>query len=229
MTSLKPPAAEAQGRIVVVDDSWTILEQIRACLAERGYDVRTTTSPDVAVRLLRGADLTIIDFHMPGLNGTDYMLYAQYDDTGQPQYPLQWDHDAIAWLQENVQGTPVIAEAAAGVMNVPLYHWASRISINTGLPTILGWDWHQRQQRSILPGWEIDQRLQDVASLYGAPDQALAQSILDRYNVKYVVVGNVERAHYTPEGIAKFDAMVASGQLKIAYQNEGTTIYEVVR
>jgi uncharacterized membrane protein len=165
----------------------------------------------------------------PGLNGTDYMLYAQYDDTGQPIYPLQWDHDAITWLQENVQGTPVIAEAAAGVMNVPLYHWASRISINTGLPTILGWDWHQRQQRSILPGWEIDQRLQDVASLYGSPDQSLAKNILDRYNVKYVVVGNVERAHYAPEGIAKFDALVANGVLHVAYQNEGTTIYEVVR
>ena len=70
MTSLSPPEA-AQGRIVVIDDSWTILEQIRACLAERGYDVRTTTSPDQAVRLLRAADLTIIDFHMPGLNGTE--------------------------------------------------------------------------------------------------------------------------------------------------------------
>ena len=70
MTSLRPEQ-DTQGLIVVVDDSWTILEQIRACLAERGYDVRTTTSPDVAVRLLRGADLTIIDFHMPGLNGTE--------------------------------------------------------------------------------------------------------------------------------------------------------------
>ena len=61
------------------------------------------------------------------------------------------------------------------------------------------------------------------------PDQDLAKSILDRYTVKYIVVGNVERAHYAPEGIAKFDAMAANGALKVAYQNEGTTIYEVVR
>jgi uncharacterized membrane protein len=47
--------------------------------------------------------------------------------------------------------------------------------------------------------------------------------------VKYVVVGNVERAHYAPEGIAKFDALMANGVLQVAYQNEGTTIYEVVR
>ncbi len=74
----------------------------------------------------------------PSLNGTDYMQYAQYDDTGQPQYPLKWDQEAITWLQDNVQGTPVIAEAAGGMMNVPLYHWVSRMSINTGLPTIIG-------------------------------------------------------------------------------------------
>jgi uncharacterized membrane protein len=165
----------------------------------------------------------------PSLNGTDYMQYAQYDDTGQPQYPLKWDQAAITWLQDNVQGTPVIAEAAGGIMNVPLYHWVSRMSINTGLPTIIGWDWHQRQQRSILPGSVLDQRMQDVSTLYGSPDQALAKEILDRYNVKYVVVGNVERAHYAPEGIAKFDAMVANGVLQVAYQNEGTTIYEVKR
>ena len=165
----------------------------------------------------------------PSLNGTDYMLYAQYDDTGQPVYPLKWDLAAITWLQNNVQGTPVVAEAAGGIMNVPLYHWVSRISINTGLPTIVGWDWHQHQQRSIMPGWLIDRRLQDVASLYGSPDQDLAKSILDRYTVKYIVVGNVERAHYASEGIAKFDAMVANGALKVAYQNEGTMIYEVIR
>jgi DNA-binding response OmpR family regulator len=71
MSSSLTPEPNDSGRIVVVDDSWTILEQIRVCLAERGYDVRTTTSPDVAVRLLRGADLTIVDFHMPGINGTE--------------------------------------------------------------------------------------------------------------------------------------------------------------
>ena len=59
------------GKIVVVDDSWLILEQIRLCLSARGYDVRTTTSADMASRLVRTCDLAIIDFHMPGLNGTE--------------------------------------------------------------------------------------------------------------------------------------------------------------
>ena len=45
--------------------------------------------------------------------------------------------------------------------------------------------------------------------------------------MKYIVVGSLERATYAPEGLAKFDQMVADGSLKVAYQNEGTTIYEV--
>ena len=111
----------------------------------------------------------------PGLNGNDYMLVAEY---GIPPYQLKWDYEAIQWLQDNVKGTPVVAEAGSGLLNVPLYQWGSRISINTGLPTIIGWDWHQRQQRSIMPGWVIDRRLQDVASLYQTVDKTVAQDVL---------------------------------------------------
>jgi uncharacterized membrane protein len=177
----------------------------------------------------------------PSLNGNDYMLVAEY---GIPPYKLKWDHEAIQWLQDNVQGTPVVAEAGSGLLNVPLYQWGSRVSINTGLPTIIGWDWHQTQQRSILPGGVIMRRLQDVATLYRTEDPTVAQEVLNRYNVKYVVVGPLERATYLPEGttpdvlldpaytppgLPKFDQMVAEGSLKVVFQNEGTKIYEVVQ
>lgn len=70
-TSLPPGRPEAAGRIVVVDDSWLILEQIRLSLSGRGYEVRTTTGPDTAARLVKNADLAIVDFHMPGMNGNE--------------------------------------------------------------------------------------------------------------------------------------------------------------
>jgi uncharacterized membrane protein len=177
----------------------------------------------------------------PSLNGNDYMSVAEY---GNPPYPLEWDYEAIKWLQDNVKGTPVVAEAASGILNVPLYQWGSRISINTGLPTIIGWDWHQRQQRSVMPGWVIDRRLQDVSTLYRTLDPAVAQEVLDRYAVKYIVVGPLERTTYVPDGsdpsltldptyispsLTKFDQMAAEGQLKIVFQNEGTKIYEVIK
>ena len=67
------PAAAARERIVIVDDSWIILEQIRVCLSACGYDVRTTTGVEVAARLVKTADLAIVDFHMPGLNGEEFV------------------------------------------------------------------------------------------------------------------------------------------------------------
>jgi two-component system, NtrC family, sensor kinase len=65
--------APARERIVVVDDSWIILEQIRLCLSGFGYDVRTTTGLEVASRLVQNAELAIVDFHMPGLNGEEFV------------------------------------------------------------------------------------------------------------------------------------------------------------
>ena len=73
------------GRIVVVDDSWTILEQVRSCLAAQGYEVRTTTSPDVAAKLAGTADLAIVDFHMPGMNGNE-VVRSMRDKAG-PESP----------------------------------------------------------------------------------------------------------------------------------------------
>lgn len=62
---------EERGRIVVMDDSWLILEQIRLSLSAVGYQVRTTTSIEVAAKSAKNADLTVIDFHMPGMNGKE--------------------------------------------------------------------------------------------------------------------------------------------------------------
>jgi len=57
------------GVIVVVDDSWLILERIRDSLRNAGYEVHITTSPATASGYVRNADLVIVDFHMPQMNG----------------------------------------------------------------------------------------------------------------------------------------------------------------
>ncbi len=135
------------------------------------------------------------------------------------------DKAAMQWLMRNVPGSPVILEA-----HTPGYRWGSRFSIYTGLPTVQGWNWHQRQQRSVVPSVEIDRRLSDVQEIYNTPDLARAQKLLNHYGVRYIVVGGLERAYYSPEGLAKFDVLVEQGYLKRVYpQDDGVVrIYHVM-
>ncbi len=160
----------------------------------------------------------------PSLDGMAYMQTAIYYD-GEP-IELKWDRDAINWLLDNVEGSPVIAEANTEPRG--LYRWGSRIAIYTGLPTIIGWSWHQRQQRSALPDVWISRRLDDVQRLYSDASTQLATELLQKYNVRYIYVGDVERIYYPAAGLEKFEVMRAAGQLRLAYFNERVKIYEVL-
>lgn len=155
------------------------------------------------------------------LDGDEYLKGAQFQDAQGP-VELKWDGAAMQWLEENVVGSPVILEAVT-----PIYRWGSRVSVNTGLPTVLGWDWHQSQQR-----WDyrtyIEQRKNDVLRIYSAVDPAQAMPVLRKYGVRYVYLGPLERLYYPAEGLAKFPTMVRQGLLKLAYENPHVSIYEVV-
>ena len=126
-------------------------------------------------------------------------------------------------MQENVEGSPVIVEA-----QIPEYRWGSRYSIYTGLPAVLGWNWHQRQQRPMLPGTLVERRRADVNTCYDTTDLSQAMDILTRYGVRYVYVGDYERLYYSAAGLAKFDQLANEGVLRARYDTYGVTIYEVL-
>jgi YYY domain-containing protein len=153
------------------------------------------------------------------LDGMAYMRGAIYEDEGQP-LRLAYDYEGIQWLRRNVQGTPAIVEG-----RTPLYRWGGRFSIYTGLPAVLGWDWHQVQQRGDL-GYLVNERGNQVDQFYASPDVAQALSFLRRYDVEYVIVGEVERLYYTPEGLRKIEAGL-DGALERVFENAGLTIYKV--
>jgi uncharacterized membrane protein len=156
----------------------------------------------------------------PTLDGMAYMLYAvRYEDG--TTFNLAPDYQAIRWLQDNVTGTPVVLEA-----HTVEYRWGSRISIYTGLPAVVGWNWHQRQQRP----WQSEEvfaRVTDVETLYNTTDIAYSTDLLRRYNVQYIIVGDLERVRYNAAGLGKFNAMVAQGLLEVVYDRDGTVIYHV--
>jgi YYY domain-containing protein len=162
---------------------------------------------------LRFADLPL------SLDGMQYMDYAQFVDDGR-DLNLPADANAIRWLQNNVVGTPVVLEGRS-----PVYRWGSRISIYTGLPTILGWDVHQSQQRTGYSGM-IQERIADVERAYASTSVQDAMAILRKYQVRYIIVGGLERKYYPAAGLDKFPSMPG---LRLDYDADGVQIYEVVQ
>ncbi len=155
------------------------------------------------------------------LDGMTYMLYAQRYENGQV-FSLKADYEALRWLQENIPDQPVILEA-----QTVEYQWGSRVSVYTGLPTVLGWNWHQRQQRATGTE-EVWTRASAIQEAYNTTDVDRALSVLRTYNVDLIIVGDMERAYYNAEGLNKFDAMARNGILKIIYERDGTRIYQVL-
>ena len=143
----------------------------------------------------------------------------------------------IDYLNTNIHGTPVIAEASIG----PYRGNGSRISSATGLPTIIGWERHEEQQRdrTILPA-----RVDDVRKIYTSSEPGAVLDVLDRYHVQYIVLGDVERktklaagqigatrtgeAYASAVGLDTLARMNDQGMLRVAWQSGTTILYEVV-
>lgn len=93
----------SEGGIVVIDDSYLILERIRERLSAEGYEVRTTTGPAAATKLIQRADLAIIDFHMPGIDGAEMLAMLQQaapPDSGCLYYLYTSDRDVAARYEQ---------------------------------------------------------------------------------------------------------------------------------
>jgi len=151
-----------------------------------------------------------------------YMANAVFNDPIGKTVDLSEDFRAIQWMQQNVQGSPVIVEA-----NTPEYRWGSRFTIYTGLPGVVGWNWHQRQQRATTPSEWVTNRVGEIESFYNTLNQSDAESFLRKYNVRYIIVGRLEQAYYSAEGLSKFPAWNGVVWNEV-YQDGGTSIYEVI-
>jgi len=161
-----------------------------------------------------------------GLDGLAYLEQATYaEDAGTPDNTrddrvlnLRDDRPLIEWLRANVDGSPVIVEAVG-----PLYHWTGRMSMNTGLPAVIGWDWHQQQQRWTYSGL-ITQRRQETAAFYRTADIPSAERYLRKYNVSYVVVGTEEIVYGSPAALARFADIPAMSEV---FRSGPYVIYQV--
>ncbi len=135
------------------------------------------------------------------LDGAAYLRLYNPDDAA-----------AIDFLMQAQYG--VVAEAVGGS-----YSSYARISTHTGLPTVIGWPGHESQWRGTGEG--LSQREQDIRTLYETKDWVLAQEIITRYGIRYIVVGSLERDTYEVNE-AKFQQV-----LREVFRAGGLVIYEV--
>jgi uncharacterized membrane protein len=156
------------------------------------------------------------------LDGMKYMAYAFYGDAW-GMMDLNQDYQAILWMQKNVEGSPVIVEA--NLRN--LYHWGSRFSIYTGLPGVVGWEWHEQQQRATVPPTWITERIEEIDNFYRTTSISDAVKFLQKYNVHYIILGQQERGHYPGEGLDKFE-MGNGLAWREVFRYQDTIIYEVI-
>lgn len=119
---------------------------------------------------------------------------------------------AVEFLRTAPDG--IIAEAVGGG-----YTAYGRISMFTGLQTILGWTGHEAQWRgSYAPQGS---RLDDITKLYVTTRWEDAQVIIEKYNIRYVYIGSLERTSM-PVSEEKFQS-----HLMPIFQQGITVIYEV--
>ncbi|MEN6579981.1 MAG: DUF2298 domain-containing protein, partial [Anaerolineaceae bacterium] len=140
-------------------------------------------------------------------------------------FSLDGKRDFYLSAGDEMKAAEWLAEAPIGVMVEAIsdtggsYTTYNSISTFSGMPTVLGWVGHEAQWRG---GYEeIGTRQADVKELYSTSNWEQAQTIIDMYNIRYIVVGNTERNTYQVDQ-NKFDEHLVK-----VFESPTVDIYEV--
>lgn len=152
-------------------------------------------------------------FKLDGYKGLDCTAFMETSDT------YQEDVGAIAWLNENVSGMPVVLEA-----NGDSYTDYERVSVMTGLPTVLGWRTHEWLWKGSTD--LLDERAADIETIYTSTDKAEVEKLLQKYKVSYIYVGKLEREKFSElnNTLLKSLGTIVYDSQETSDNNEGTYI-----
>jgi YYY domain-containing protein len=158
------------------------------------------------------------------LDGEAYMSSpnSTWGENG-TNFDFSEDVAGINWIRDNVQGVPILLEAHAEA-----YRWDARIANYTGLPTLIGWPWHETQQRSVTDvGSVLGARQAAVQRWYSDTDAAKTFAEIQTYGVEYVYVGRMEKALYGAQSGVAFAQLASEGKITEVFRVGETVIYQV--
>lgn len=134
-------------------------------------------------------------YRIEGKRGLDASAFME---TTMPEDAL-----AASWLNEHISGMPVVLEA-----NGDSYSDYQRVSVITGLPTVLGWHTHEWLWKS--DSGIVDARAADIEAIYTSLKKAGEDgdtytslqkndilALLKKYDVSYIYVGKLEQEKYS--------------------------------
>lgn len=131
------------------------------------------------------------------------------------------DYAGIQWLKAHApQGSHILESTGRE------YTYDNRMSMATGLPTVLGWAGHEDQWRGGSKLFKNDaagiDRAADVARIYQTLNSDEVLTLLAKYAIKFVVVGQTERSQYslTQAQVDKFNKALA-----LVFENGDIRIY----
>ncbi len=130
------------------------------------------------------------------------------------------DFEIIKYIKKNIKTRDVILESPPD-SGSGAYSPVSRIATTTGLRTIIGWSHHEAQHRGGKSYAEIGPREQDMKKAFNSPSWEEAKDILNKYNVKYIIIGALEREYFSQEGLLKFEQ-----NCKLVYKSNDSALYE---
>ena len=131
------------------------------------------------------------------------------------------DFAILQCLSERVQGDDaVVLEAERDAYNSRY----GRVGSITGIPSVLGWDNHERQWRGASYGSTAGQRNDDVDRIYHDNRLDVAILLLRKYDIDYIMFGQTEREQYGAVAEEKFidylPVVCESGNSRIYYLDE---------
>ena len=128
----------------------------------------------------------------PTLDGRAWLRQGPLvvEANGVPPLDVTADNALIDWLRTHGRAGETLVEATG-----PSYSWVARVSVATGLPTVIGWNYHEEQQRRTYAA-TVGTRRAAVDDLYRTADRERILRVLATYRPDYVVIGSVERARW---------------------------------